>query len=77
MRLSDGLFRDVFSEVAQEYPDIVTEHLFADTGTARVAAQPERFDVIVVPKLYGDILAQVTAEVSGSGRHSRLAPLPP
>lgn len=66
MRLTDGLFREVFDEVAAEYPDVRTEHLLANVGIARVAAQPERFDVIVAPNLYGDILSGVAAEVSGS-----------
>ena len=66
MKLTDGLFRNVFVDVAREYPDIHAELMLVDTGAARLAAQPERFDVIVVPKLYGDILAGVAAEVSGS-----------
>ena len=66
MKLTDGLFHRVFDEVAEEYPDVETDHLIIDIGMARVADEPERFDVIVVPNLYGDILSDVAAQISGS-----------
>ena len=66
MKLSDGLFHKVFTEVAENYPDIETEHLIVDIGMARMATAPEQFDVVVVPNLYGDIVSDVTAELSGS-----------
>jgi len=66
MKLTDGLFHKVFDEVAAEYPQIKTEHLIVDIGTARLATSPEDFDVIVTPNLYGDIISDVTAEMTGS-----------
>jgi isocitrate dehydrogenase len=66
MKLTDGLFRRVFEQVAREYPTIESAHQIIDIGTAQVAAKPQRFDVIVTPNLYGDILSDVAAEVSGS-----------
>jgi isocitrate dehydrogenase len=66
MKLTDGLFHNVFREVAAEYPDIQSEHMIVDIGMARMATTPERFDVVVLPNLYGDILSDVAAEVSGS-----------
>lgn len=66
MKMTDGIFHQVFNEIALEYPDIQTEHLIIDIGTALVAAQPERFDVIVTSNLYGDILSDVAAQVAGS-----------
>ena len=66
MKLTDGLFRRVFERVAAEYPSIESGHQIIDIGTAQVAASPQRFDVIVTPNLYGDILSDVAAEVSGS-----------
>lgn len=66
LKLTDGLFHKVFDEVAKEYPDVETEHYIIDIGMARVAAQPGRFDVIVTLNLYGDILSDIAAEVSGS-----------
>jgi len=66
MKLTDGQFHKVFDEVAPDYPEIEAEHLIIDIGTARLAARPERFDVIVTPNLYGDIISDVAAEITGS-----------
>jgi isocitrate dehydrogenase len=66
MKLSDGLFHKIFDEVATEYPAIRSEHQIIDIGAARVAAMPERLDVVVTLNLYGDILSDIAAQVSGS-----------
>lgn len=66
MKHTDGLFHRVFDEVAREYPDIEHEHLIIDIGAARLAAQPEQFDVIVTLNLYGDILSDIAAQIAGS-----------
>lgn len=66
MKLTDGLFATVFREIAPEYPEIATEHMIIDIGTARLADEPERFDVVVTPNLYGDIISDVVAQISGS-----------
>jgi len=66
MKLTDGLFHKVFDEIAAEYPEIANEHMIIDIGTAKMAVDPERFDVVVAPNLYGDILSDVAAEVAGS-----------
>jgi len=66
MKITDGLFHKVFDEIAAEYPDIANDHMIVDIGTAKVAAHPEMFDVIVLPNLYGDIISDVAAEISGS-----------
>ncbi|MDQ2070827.1 NADP-dependent isocitrate dehydrogenase [Natronospira bacteriovora] len=66
MKLTDGLFHRVFKEVAAEYPDIEAEHCIIDIGTALLADQPDRFDVILAPNLYGDILSDVAAQITGS-----------
>lgn len=66
MKMTDGLFHRVFNEIAAEYPDIQSEHFIIDIGTALIAAQPERFDVIVTLNLYGDIISDVAAQVAGS-----------
>ncbi len=66
MKLTDGLFHRVFKEIAQEYPDIESESWIIDIGVAKLADQPERFDVVVMPNLYGDVVSDVTAEISGS-----------
>ncbi len=66
MKFSDGIFHKVFDEVARDYPQIESNHLIIDIGTARLAASPEIFDVICTSNLYGDIISDVAAEISGS-----------
>jgi isocitrate dehydrogenase len=66
MKISDGLFHKVFDEIAKEYSDIINEHWIVDIGAAKLADTPEVFDVIVMPNLYGDILSDVAAQISGS-----------
>ncbi len=66
MKVTDGLFHRVFEEVAADYPDIEADHQIIDIGAARLAAQPERFDVIVTLNLYGDILSDIAAQIAGS-----------
>jgi isocitrate dehydrogenase len=66
MKLTDGLFRRVFEEVSADYPSIRADHMIVDIGMGRLANAPERFDVIVTPNLYGDILSDIAAELSGS-----------
>ncbi|HRH47744.1 MAG TPA: NADP-dependent isocitrate dehydrogenase [Panacibacter sp.] len=66
MKMTDGLFHKVFDEVGQEYPDIQKEHWIVDIGAAKLADTPEIFDVIVMPNLYGDILSDVAAQITGS-----------
>lgn len=66
MKHTDGLFHQVFKEIAVEYPDIESDNWIVDIGTARLADTPELFDVVVLPNLYGDIVSDVTAQISGS-----------
>ncbi|MBA3848454.1 MAG: isocitrate dehydrogenase [Opitutus sp.] len=66
MKLTDGLFRKVFLETAAHYPEIQTEAMIIDIGTALLATDPLRFDVVVAPNLYGDIISDVAAQCAGS-----------
>ncbi|MFN3759103.1 MAG: NADP-dependent isocitrate dehydrogenase [Algoriphagus aquaeductus] len=66
MKLADGLFHKTFDEIAKEYPEIQTDHKIIDIGTALIAERPEIFDVIVTLNLYGDIISDVAAQVTGS-----------
>ena len=66
MKQTDGLFHQVFDEIAKEYPEIENEHWIIDIGAAKVADTPEDFDVIVMPNLYGDVLSDVAAQITGS-----------
>lgn len=66
MKITDGLFHSIFNEVAKEYPEIESEHYIIDIGAARIASRPTDFDVIVAPNLYGDIISDIAAEITGS-----------
>ena len=66
MKLTDGAFHDMFTMVAKEYPQIEADHYIVDIGSARIASKPHIFDVIVTENLYGDIISDIAAEVSGS-----------
>jgi len=66
MKQTDGLFHKVFDEIASDYPEIENEHWIIDIGAAKMADTPEAFDVIVMPNLYGDVLSDVAAQITGS-----------
>ncbi len=66
MKIADGLFHKTFNEIAKEYPEIENDHKIIDIGTALIADRPETFDVIVTLNLYGDIISDVAAQVTGS-----------
>lgn len=66
MKFSDGIFHKRFEEIAKEYPNIESSHMIIDIGTAKLASNPNMFDVIVTSNLYGDIISDVAAEISGS-----------
>lgn len=66
MKQTDGLFHKVFDEIAAEYPEIETDSWIIDIGAARLADTPEMFDVVVTSNLYGDVLSDIAAQISGS-----------
>jgi isocitrate dehydrogenase len=66
MKITDGLFASVFNDIAKEYPEIKTDTWIIDIGAARLADTPTIFDVIVTPNLYGDIISDIAAQVTGS-----------
>ena len=66
MKQTDGLFHQIFDEIAKEYPELENEHWIIDIGAAKMADTPEAFDVIVMPNLYGDVLSDVAAQITGS-----------
>ncbi len=66
MKLTDGLFHKIFDEIALDYPEIENEHWIVDIGSANLADTPEAFDVLVMPNLYGDVLSDVAAQITGS-----------
>ena len=66
MKMTDGLFHKVFDEIGVQYPELEKEHRIVDIGAALLADDPTRFDVVVMPNLYGDILSDVAAQIAGS-----------
>lgn len=66
MKQTDGLFHKVFDEIGKEYPEIKKEHWIIDIGAAKLADTPEVFDVIVMPNLYGDVVSDIAAQITGS-----------
>jgi isocitrate dehydrogenase len=66
MKMTDGLFHKLFDQVAEEYPEIDHDHWIIDIGAAKAATEPEIFDVIVMPNLYGDVVSDITAQLTGS-----------
>lgn len=66
MKITDGLFANIFREVGKEYPQIEQEVKIIDIGAALLAERPETFDVVVTLNLYGDIISDIVAQVSGS-----------
>ena len=61
------LWRDVVSEIHQaEYPDIELSHMYADNGAMQLVRAPKQFDVIVTDNLFGDILSDCAAMLTGS-----------
>ncbi len=66
MKQADGLFHKIFNEVAQEYPTIETNHMIIDIGSAIIADRPHSLDVVVTENLYGDIISDIAAQVTGS-----------
>jgi len=65
--LSDvyGLWRDVFNQVATGYPDVATEFTFVDAVTMWFVKNPEWFDVVVTPNMFGDIITDLGAMIQG------------
>ena len=65
MRFSDGIFLFTAAAEAQGYPDVAFEQLYVDDLALLLATEPERFDVLLLPNLYGDILSDLCAGLVG------------
>ena len=62
---TDGLFRRVAYEIAKDYPEIETDELLVDTAAYWMVKEPARFDIVLTPNLYGDILSDMAAAWGG------------
>lgn len=65
MKLSDGLFLESFRNVASQYPNIHSREILVDNLCMQLVQDPSRFDVLVLPNLYGDIVSDLTAGLIG------------
>lgn len=65
MKLSDGLFLECFRNVSQNYPEIKPREILVDNLCMQLVQDPTRFDVLVLPNLYGDIVSDLTAGLIG------------
>ena len=72
LKMSDGLFLDIFHEIAEEYPDIAHDDKIIDNTCMQMVMNPNQFDVIVTPNLYGDLLSDLAVhgsapDIAGQG----------
>lgn len=65
LKKSDGLFKKIFYEIAENYPDIDTEDFYVDATAMYLVTQPQEFQVIVTTNLFGDILSDEGAGLVG------------
>ena len=60
------LWREVVTEVGKEYPEVELSHMYADAGAMQLCRWPKQFDVIVTDNLFGDLLSDAAAMLTGS-----------
>lgn len=60
------LWREVVTEVSKEYPDVALSHMYVDAAGMALVRNPKQFDVMLTPNLFGDIMSDVAAMLSGS-----------
>ncbi|MGZ6345278.1 MAG: NADP-dependent isocitrate dehydrogenase [Candidatus Limnocylindrales bacterium] len=65
MKLTEGLFKRVFEELAAEYTDIEAQHLIIDNVAHQLAKEPAQFDVVVTTNLNGDIISDLASGLVG------------
>ena len=66
LRTTDGLFLDVARQLAAEFPDVEFESYIVDDFACRMIREPQKFDVVVMPNQYGDILSDAAGGLLGS-----------
>ena len=60
------LWREVMEEVSKDYPDVTLSHLYVDNAAMQLVKDPKQFDVIVTSNLFGDVLSDCAAMLTGS-----------
>ena len=65
MKMSDGLFLKSIRAVAQEYPDVEYKELIVDNACMQMVLNPQQFDILLLPNLYGDVMSDLAAGLVG------------
>jgi isocitrate dehydrogenase (NAD+) len=65
MKLSDGLFLKSIRNVAPEYPEIEYKELIVDNACMQMVLNPQQFDMLLLPNLYGDVMSDLAAGLVG------------
>lgn len=65
LKQSDGLFLSIFNDIAKDYPEIESDSMIVDNTCMQLVMHPEKFDVMVMPNLYGDIVSDLTSGLIG------------
>jgi 3-isopropylmalate dehydrogenase len=59
-------WKDVVTEVGQQYPDVALDHMYVDNAAMQLVKEPKRFDVVVTGNMFGDILSDEASMLTGS-----------
>ena len=65
LKMSDGMFLDIFREISAEYPDIIATDVIVDNVCMQLVMNPTQYDILVMPNLYGDIVSDLTSGLIG------------
>lgn len=60
------LWRETVQDIAKQYPDVETEHMFIDNAAMQLVKNPRKFDVVLTANLFGDILTDEASQIAGS-----------
>lgn len=65
LKQTDGFFLKIFNEIKEEYPTVIAEDKIVDAVCMQLVMNPQQFDVMVMPNLYGDIVSDLTSGLIG------------
>ena len=65
LKMSDGLFLEIFGDISKNYPQIEANSMIVDNCCMQLVMRPEQFDIMVMPNLYGDIVSDLTSGLIG------------